>query len=402
MNAAHRFGRLLLSILLALSVGSCHADTRSARPDSARSAQKAEGDREALIELTPEARAAISLTTETVGYGTLNQKLATTAVIKPNEYRIAHVSPRIPGKAVDVPAKLGDVVKAGEVLAELDSIELGERKAAFLEAKVNLEVARRNYQRESNLFKQQISSEKEYLEAKGTFERSEAAYRAAREALRLVGLSDDEIDGLTWGGSGRHAFSYFPLMSPFSGTVIARHITLGELVRPEDTPFTIADLSTVWVLVDVYERDLARVAKGDPVLIRVDAYPGETFQGRIAYLSNTVQTATRTAEARVEVANLDGRLRPGMFANVEVALHPHATPSSIVIPVDAVQRVHEKPIAFVEQKPGAYMVRQLSLGQSSQAQVEVLSGLAAHERVVTKGAFYLKSALLKQEIGGQD
>ena len=146
---------------------------------------------------------------------------------------------------MDVPAKRGDVVKAGEVLAELDSIELGERKAAFLEAKVSLDVSRRNYQRESNLFKQQISSEKEYLEAKGTFERSEAAYRAASETLRLLGLSENEIDALTWNGGGRHALSYFPLSSPFSGTVIARHITLGELVRPEDTPFTIADLSTV-------------------------------------------------------------------------------------------------------------------------------------------------------------
>ena len=328
----------------------------------------------------------------------LGDEVRATAVIKPNEYRMAHVSPRIPGKAIAVEAELGDIVAEGDILAELDSIDLGEKKAAFLQAHANLEVARRNYRREERLYGQHISSEKEYLEAKGEFERSEAAYRAAREALRLVGLSDDDIERVSWSG-GKHPLSHFPLSAPFGGTVIERHITIGELIDPNETPYTIADLTNVWVLLDIYEKDLARVHIGDDVRIAVEAYPREGFGGKVTYLSSLLDPATRTAQARVEIDNRDGRLRPGMFATAMIANQAAGGRRGLVIPRDAVQQVHGKPVAFVEEQPGAYAMRELSLGAETGTDVEVLAGLRAGERVVTNGAFYLKSTVLKEALG---
>jgi membrane fusion protein, heavy metal efflux system len=356
---------------------------------------------EGRIELPAKAREAAAIKSVAAAVRPLAPVLRATAAIKPNEYRLAHVGPRIPGKAIEVRALLGNTVEAGQTMAFLDSLELGEKKSAFLQSRTNLDVARRNYTREARLFKQQISSEKEYLEAKGEFERSEAAFRSAREALRLVGLADGEIDQITWGGTG-YPLSHFPLLAPFAGTVVEQHITIGELIEPKESPYTIADLTTVWALLDIYEKNLALVSLGDAVEIAVEAYPGAVFRGQVAYVSSLLDPATRTAQARVEVENHDGRLRPGMFATATISAPASAGRTALVVPRDAIQQVHGKPIVFVEGLAGAYQMRELTLGLEAGADVEVVAGLAADERVVTDGAFYLKATVLKEELGDHD
>ncbi|MGH7961146.1 MAG: efflux RND transporter periplasmic adaptor subunit, partial [Candidatus Binatia bacterium] len=348
--------------------------------------------------LPAEALQTVSFKTVTIQRRGLEQEIRATAVIKPNENRLAHVSPRISGKAVEVKAVLGNSVEPGQTLAALDSLELGERKAAFLQARTNLEVARRNYEREERLFRQQISSEKEYLAAKGEFERSQAAYQAAREALRLVGLTDAEIGKVTWGGKGR-PLSHFPLVAPFAGTVIEKHITVGELVDPEDKPYTIADLSTLWIVLSIYEKDLGRVPVGAKAHLAVDAYPAESFLGTVTYVSNLLDEATRTAQARVEILNPGLKLKPGMFVTATITVPVLDATSVLTIPNTAVQRVREKPVAFVQEGKGVFVARALTLGRDSGPSIEVLAGLSEGEQVVTEGGFYLKSTLLKEEMG---
>ncbi|HZR70887.1 MAG TPA: efflux RND transporter periplasmic adaptor subunit [Burkholderiales bacterium] len=398
-----RRGWVFLSAVLLLAAACRREKDKASEPGASPEEEHAhEGAGGERVTLSPEALKAVVLKTAPVERRRLEEQIRATAVIKPNEYRLAHVSPRIGGRAIEVKALLGDAVKPNEPLALLDSLELGEKKSAFLQARTNLEVARRNYAREERLFKQRISSEKEYLEAKGEFERSEAAFRAAREALRLVGLTDEEIDGIACGGKG-HPLSHFPLIAPFAGTVVEQHIAIGELVEPNETPYTIADLSTVWVLLDVFEKDIAHVRVGSAVQVAVDAYPGEMFRGTVAYLSNLLDPSTRTALARVEIDNRDGRLRPGMFATATISIPSASTgPGSFVVPRDAVQQVRGRAVAFVEEQPGTYRMRELGLGKDSGPEVEVLAGLTEGERVVTEGAFYLKSTLLKEEMGEHD
>ena len=353
------------------------------------------------VSLAAEALRTTAIATVPVEQRQLTDEIRATAVIKPNENRLAHVSPPIPGRAIAVKAVLGDQVEPGQSLALLDSLELGEKKSAFLQARTNLEVARRNYEREAGLFKQRISSEKDYLEAKGDFERSDAAFRAAREALRLVGIADTDIERITWGGKGE-ALSHFPIVSPFRGTVIEQHVVVGELVRPEDKVYAIADLRTLWILLDVYEKDLGRVAVGKDVEVRVDAYPEARFHGKIAYLSDVLDESTRTARARVEVDNADGRLRPGMFATAIITLTSSGSRPVVVVPDAAIQRVRGQPTAFVEESAGSYLVRPLTLGRQAGGVAEVQAGLLPGERVVTDGAFTLKSLLLKDELAGDE
>lgn len=352
------------------------------------------------VTIAPAALADLGIETAPAERRALGTALRANAVIRANENRLAHVSPRIPGKAIEVKAVLGDRVVAGQTLALLDSLELGEKKSAFLQARANLEVARRNHQREERLFRERIASEKDYLAAKGEAERSDAAYRAAREALRLLGLTDAVIDAVTWGG-GDHPLSHFPILAPFAGTVIEQHITLGELIDPGTTAYTVADLSTLWIVLDVYEKDLGRIAVGTAAAVRVDAYPDQRFGGHITYISDVVDESTRTARARVEVDNDGGQLRPGLFATATVALPGDAAPV-VTIPLAAVQRIEERPVAFVAEAPGSYAVRRLTLGQESGDVVEVKAGIAAGEPVVTAGSFTLKSEALRDQLAGED
>ncbi|MBI3796205.1 MAG: efflux RND transporter periplasmic adaptor subunit [Deltaproteobacteria bacterium] len=350
------------------------------------------------IELSQSALQTVALQIVSVQRRKLEQEIRATAVIKPNENRLAHVSPRIPGKAIEVKVVLGDPVASGQILAELDSLELGERKAAFLQARTNLDVARRNYDREDRLFQQHISTEKEYLEAKAEFERSQASSLVAREALRLVGLSNTDIEKITWDEKG-HPFSHFPLVAPLAGTVVEKHLTIGELIKPDDKPYTIADLSTLWIQLDVYEKDLGRIAIGQETRLAVDAYPGEPFQGQVTYMSNLLDETTRTAKVRVEIPNPDRKLRPGMFATATIVVPVPGAAAALVIPTEAVQQVRGKPMAFVREAEGVFTPRELQLGQNSGPYVEVVGGVKEGEQVVTAGGFYLKSTLLKEELG---
>jgi cobalt-zinc-cadmium efflux system membrane fusion protein len=360
----------------------------------------AEPNAERVI-LSPAAVSGLGLKTVPAERMALDAMIRATAVIRPNALRLAHVSPRIPGRVVDVKAVLGDRVQADQPLAFLDSLELGEKKSAFLQARANVKVARRNYDREQRLFKQRISSEKDYLEARGEFERSDAAYRAAREALRLLGLGETVIEEVTWGEKD-HPLSHFPIQAPFAGTVIEQHITLGELIKPDEKPYTIADLSTLWILVDVYEKDLGRIAVGTAAEVRVDAFPDERFAGQIRYVSDVVDDTTRTARARVELDNRAGRLRPGMFATAAITLPSTSMVPVVAIPAAAVQRIKGRPVAFVEESPGSYAVRHVTLGREADALVEIQAGVAEGEQVVTEGTFTLKSEVLKDQLAGED
>jgi cobalt-zinc-cadmium efflux system membrane fusion protein len=391
--------RIAIAFTLLVLVAGCRQEPAAQEPNAAGVPHTEPGGERVV--LSPAAVAGLNLKTIPAERRVLDAAIRATAVIRPNENRLAHVSPRIPGKVVEVKAVLGDRVAAGQILAFLDSLELGEKKSAFLQARANLDVARRNYQREERLFKQRISSEKDYLESKGELERGDAAYRAGREALRLLGLTDKQIEEITWGGKD-HPLSHFPIMAPFAGAIIEQHITLGELIKPEEKPYTIADLSTLWILLDVYEKDLGRITVGTGAEVRVDAYPDERFSGQIVYLSDIVDEATRTARARVEVDNRAGRLRPGMFAAAIITLPADTANPVVTIPAAAVQQINGKPVAFVEESAGSYAVRHLTLGHETEGVVEVQAGLAEGERVVTDGSFTLKSEVLKDQLAGED
>jgi membrane fusion protein, heavy metal efflux system len=320
--------------------------------------------------------------------------LSATGTIIYNENRTSFVGPRAEGRIVSIDTDLGRRVRAGDPLAGLESPELGEAEAAHEQARAELELARENYDRELSLFEDGISSRKDMSEARAEFRSKEAAFRAATARHRTLGASDHPEDNASLGGM-------YTLSAPISGTVVERDLVLGEIVGVEDDVFTIADLTKLWIVLDIYDRDLSRVRAGMAVDIATTAFQGETFSGTLTYVGQVVDPITRTVKARVEIDNPDRTLRPGMFATA--LIHGLDADAALAIPDEAIQELDEGTVVFVPVGSGRFEIRPIIVGSGvGNGLVTILDGLIEGEQVVAQGSFYLKSELLKESFGGDE
>lgn len=301
--------------------------------------------------------------------------------------RVSYIGARTAGRVLNVAAELGQPVGRGATLVELESVDVGQIRAEERQAQALLGIARQNYDRERRLEQQGISSRKELLDAEAELRRTEAALRSARDRLSVL-------------GAGHGAGGHFDVSAPFAGVVVTRSVSRGQMAEPTDTLFTVADLSRVWIELDIFERDLARVRVGQSVSVTTDAYPGRTFPGRIVYVAAVLDPAKRTVRARVAIPNPDRALKPGMFARAVVQVGG-AGPEVVVVPRDAVQELRGKQVVFVPgARPGEFRVVPVEMGEAVDSnRVVIRRGVAAGARVVTAGAFALRSELLKAEIG---
>lgn len=315
------------------------------------------------------------------------EQVVVTATIQANQDRLAHVAPRVPGRIIKVSANLGDKVKAGQPLALLDSIELGEARSSYLQTASEAAVAQAGFDRAQRLQADNIIPEKEFLRARAEHEKARAALRAAADKLHMMGVNPEKLAGST-----------FPLTTPFAGTVIEKKAVLGELAPIDQSLFTVADLSTLWIESDLFEKDLGKVKVGAQAAVTISAYPGEVFKGRLSYISSTMDKETRTVKARVEVPNPDGRLKPEMFATVAIGTGGSA--KALLVPEDAVLLLQGQPTVFVAES-GGFEARAVEVGERTQGYAVLKSGVAAGENVVVSGAYALKARLLKSQIGAE-
>ncbi len=362
-------------------------------PDEHHDAHREEG----VVELSSEAVARIGLLTVPVSLRPLAGRQATTGKVGFDETRLAHVGARIPGRLVRVAAELGDRLDEGTVLAVVDSVELGQARADYLRARARYEVAERRFERQRSLHAERVVPEADVLDAEAVAREAAADLAASRETLALLGLAEGEIEKLSWGDASA---SWVAVRAPFAGWVVAKEATRGELVTPDKTLFTVADLGQVWLWVDVYERQLRDVRLGARVEARFDAWPGETFSGELAYLADELDPASRTVRARVDLPNPERRLKPGMFARVLLSGDIGDVPPVLAVPREAVQRQAEAAVVFVQTGERRFERRPVELGQTTDEWAEILSGLAAGEEVVTEGAFLLKSQASADQLGG--
>ena len=268
-------GLFLSGLLMACASPEPESAHTEVETSKAEAPAKEHGEHEEeIVELTPEAASQIEIRTAPVTERALAAELETTGQVDFDETRLAHVSPRISGRVHRVDAILGQNVRAGEKLAEVDSIELGQAKAAYLQAKAKEELAGTSFERARTLFSDRIAAEQTVLEAEAERREATAALRTAEETLHLYGLSQAQVDALTY--DDRRA-SIYPLRAPFAGTVVERHATLGELVTPERNLFTLADLNRVWIWIDVYQRDLGGVHIDDRARATSRRLPGRGF-----------------------------------------------------------------------------------------------------------------------------
>lgn len=344
----------------------------------------------AFITLNPDSQRLAEIILEETAFRSIRSELQVPGTIQANENRLAHVGSRIPGRIVDVTAGLGDRVKKGEKLALIDSPELGRAQSDFLTATAKLLVAEKAYERAKALAEGKVIGTGEFQRRAGEYFSSKTEAQAAENRLHLLGMTEEAVAGL---GDEDFIRSQVAITSPLSGTVIERHVTVGEVVEPVNALFTVADLTKLWGIADLPEKDLSRVRKGLIAEVSVSAYSQDRFRGKVTYLADTIDPSSRTVKVRIEVDNAEGRLKPEMFASFRILTEE--TEKILTIPGSAVQRDGAQANVFVAHEGKGFEKRAVELGPEVGGYYQVLSGLKTGEKVVSKGAFVLKSETQK-------
>ncbi len=377
-------------LLLACSTGCDRAPAPAEETKPKRSADEAR-----LVRLPPDEVIRSGVTVEPVGRTAFRTYRTFPGVVRPNEHALANITTLVRGRVAEVHADLGQMVEPNHLLAVLHSGDLGLAQSAYLKARARRHVAEQSYQRAQFLFKEKVIGQAEAQRREGEMISIRAEAQEAREGLRLLGMDDKEIRILERTQTIR---SHVPIVAPFAGRVIARNLTKGEVVETTRKLFVVADLSMVWVVGNVSEKDIAYVHQAtavpnQPVEVHVAAYPDEVFQGTVSYVGDVLDTATRTMQVRLILANPTGRLKPEMFATIRVLSEP--APDVLVVPEAAVQHDRNRSFVFVQRETGVFEARTIRLGDKNGTFAEVLEGVREGEAVVREGAFILKSELLK-------
>lgn len=344
------------------------------------------------------------------------ETLQVTGSVGANETRVAHIRPITQGRILSVAVRLGDAVRAGQTLAVFDNIELGDTLGQYGVAMAEMQKAvaaagasEKSRDRARNLVTMGAVARAElerrdadYATAVAGINSQKAELARIEEKMHRFGLTDEEIKATVdaSGGHGHREVSRSTLRAPFNGVVTKYDVAEGEVVGSDRELFTIADLSTVWVQADIYEKDIAAVRNGLAVKVSVDSYPGEFFAGRITYISDALDPKTRTAKVRCEVPNPNGRLKLDMFASIEIPTPTGRT--AVMVPSAAIQQIEDRQLVFVRVGQSEFERRDVTLGSRDGEFVEIVSGVKLGERVVTKGSFDVKSTLLREQIGEKD
>jgi membrane fusion protein, heavy metal efflux system len=364
------------------------ASTSSAEPSSATAAPENTPLPDVVVPLSAEAvkRAGIAVTP--VESGTSAGGIRLPGVVEPNAYREVVVTPLVSGRVTRVGAELGARVRRGQSLAQIYSPGLAEAQTKYVSAKAMLEAHDRELQRTQKLVEIGAASRQELERIHAEHAAQTAAVQSARSQLELLGVSPSTVEAL---GSGSKVEATTSVPAPIDGVITERAANVGLNVDQATPLFTVVDLSTVWIVADVYEKDFGRVRIGRDATVTTSAYPGLSLSGRISYIDPQVNPETRTAKARVEVPNPRGELKLGMYAEVVVA---GASEASVpVVPRTAIQNIGDRTVVYLAnpKEPGTFTEREVRLGEASGEQVEITAGLQPGDVVVTDGSFFVRA-----------
>jgi cobalt-zinc-cadmium efflux system membrane fusion protein len=331
-------------------------------------------------------RAGIEVVTVTTGAGASAVRIPGT--VEPNAYKQVVVTPLVAGRVTRVLAELGDQVRRGQTLAQVFSPELADAQTRYLSAKAELEAHERELDRTTKLVTIGAASQQELEHLHAEHAAKLSSVQSLRSRLVLLGMPASAIDG---SAPGRAVDATTSIPAPIAGVVTERGANVGLNVDTATKLFTVVDLSTVWVVGALYEKDFSRVRVGSAAIVATNAYPGLKLAGRVSYIDPQVSPDTRTARVRVEVPNARQELRLGMYADIEIATT--AGRQAVMIPRSAVQDVGDRQVVYVANpiESGKFAEREVRLGASSGDQVEVVSGVKLGDRIVSKGSFFVRA-----------
>jgi cobalt-zinc-cadmium efflux system membrane fusion protein len=391
-------------------------------PQQSSDAAAAESDKSAhpaapsdVVQISPESQRDVGIAVESAALRSLESTLSATGIVSEDPGRVAHIRPLARGLVEKIYARLGDRVSAGDPLIEYDNIELGLAVGEFLSAQAELQRSLTDLEVRKKILERSNAMLREGAVAQTTYDLREAEYKDAQaktagaratvakiaEQIRRFGWTDRDLADLpSKQDASGHSISHSIVKAPFSGVVTSFHAAEGELVEPATELLAITDMSSLWVLADIYEKDLSHIRSGKAVRVRVASYPGKVFEGRITYVADVIDPKSRTAKVRCLVQNNSGLLKLEMFATIEIPVLQ--TSPVLAVPDSSIQQIEGQSVVFVRNSETEFQKREIRTGIQSQGYTEIRSGLKPGESVVSQGSFVLKAAFLRHLIGQKE
>lgn len=365
---------VLLIMLAACGRGEQPAPSDAATPPQGRTA-------------SPKAEAQPRIETTVVEFSHSRQALTLAGKVAYGEDRYSRISSPLQGRVVEVRAHLGDRVKAGAVLLVIDSPDIAQAYSEYVKEDSDLRYATRAYELAKDLYDDKAMPLKDLKQAENELVKARAEFRRAKERLLSLRVSAEELNKPL---DKQQITSRFEMKSPLTGTVVERAVTPGQSVGgdPSQVLFTVADLDMLQVVADLYERDLSLVKEGQFAKVNVEAYPGVDFPATIAAIGDIVDPASRTIKVRAWVNNEEHKLKPEMFARLQLEVGEAA--QFLVVPREAVLEVDNKQFVYVVDSENRYIKQEVKVASISPDQVRILEGLTRGQRIVTKGAVLIK------------
>lgn len=315
----------------------------------------------------------------------LTRTLRLTGNVTYNAFKTTPVITQVGGPVSRILVVPGEHVHKDQPLLDISSPDYSQLRATYLKARDTFRVADKNFARAQDLYAHQAISERDLLQAESDRNQAKADLDASEEALRILGITKpEELEKIP-------SSPQIPLLSPFDGTVVERLVSPGQLLQAGTTQaFTISDMSTVWVLANIYQGDLAYVKVGDQVAVQTDSYP-DVFRAKISFISPALDPNTRTLQARIVVENPGEKLKKDMYCYATVTAG--VIPDAIAVPDAAVLRDDENhPFVYVATGTNQFGRRLVDIGQSQAGQTQVLKGLSTGEKVAGDGSLFLQFA----------
>lgn len=330
--------------------------------------------------------------TAVVSTSQVNPVVTLSGKIAYGEDRYSRISSPLQGRVLEVRVKLGDRVKAGDVLLIIDSPDITSAYSEFIKEASDMDFSTRAYDLAKDLYENKAIPLKDYKQAENDLVKAKAEFRRAKERLLSLRVPAGELDKPL---AEQKITARFDMKSPLTGTVVERTVTPGSIVGGDQSQvlFTVADLDNLQVVADVYERDLDLVHVGQVAVVSVEAYPTTNFPGAIAAIGDVVDPNTRTIKVRAWVTNVDHKLKPEMFARLHIQVGDAS--AFLTVPKEAVLETDGKHFVYIVQGEGKYLKREVKIATASGDQVRVVDGLKPGERIVTKGAVLVKGQEVK-------
>jgi cobalt-zinc-cadmium efflux system membrane fusion protein len=342
------------------------------------------------VVITPEILKQIK--TDMVNYQDISETLLIPGRLETQNRRLAKIGSPIIGRVSDLYVSLGDVVKKGQVLARVNSIELTQTQLTLIKSSQLIGLKTKAVERAKLLFEADVISKAEMLRVENELDAVKADYRASRDQLIVLGMSEKAVEKIETSGQIN---SFGDVISRFDGIIISRSINVGQIVNPQDTLFQVADLSKLWAVALIPEQQSSFIQKDEVVTIEIPALDNKKIETKIIFEDSIVDPQTRTVMVRAELDNPNLLLKPDMLTSMHIRSKKI---SRIAIPISSLVRENDRAHVFVQNTPQTFRLREVELGTKDGNLITVLGGIAQGETIVSDGAFHLNSERKKKEL----